>query len=157
MRDHDVKLDFAKNLLEFTADKCHTTCMKAPTKVYSELPKHPDNPIRISRISATSYCRITKKHNQKTHHTFAMSCYDTQQALPDSERNEHTKAETVSPEYHEYIPLFRKVNADQLPPHRPYDHRIDLQEGFEPHFGPLYSVSRPELEALGDWLQENLS
>ena len=27
MRDHDVKLDFAENSLEFTADKCHTTCM----------------------------------------------------------------------------------------------------------------------------------
>ena len=25
MRDHDVKLDFADNYLEFTADKCHTT------------------------------------------------------------------------------------------------------------------------------------
>ena len=25
MRDHDVKLDFTENLLEFTADKCHTT------------------------------------------------------------------------------------------------------------------------------------
>ena len=32
MRDHDVKLDFAKNSLEFTANKCYTTCMKAPTR-----------------------------------------------------------------------------------------------------------------------------
>ena len=64
---------------------------------------------------------------------------------------------TVPPEYHKYLPLFRKVNADQLPPHRPYDHQIELQEGFMPPFGPLYSLSRPELEALQDWLQENLS
>ena len=79
MRDHDVKLDFTENSLEFTADQCHTTCMKAPTKVYSELPKHPDDPIRISMISATSYHRMTKK--KKNHHTFAMSLYDIYRAL----------------------------------------------------------------------------
>ena len=84
MRDHDVKLDFAENSLEFTANKCHTICMKAPTKVYSELPKHLDDPIRISMISATSYRRITKKMNKtKTHHTFAMSLYDIHRALLD--------------------------------------------------------------------------
>ena len=116
MRDHDVKLDFAGNSLEFTADKCHTTCMKAPTKVYSELPKHPDNPIRISMISATGYHRMTKKKNQETHHTFAMSLYDIHQALQDSESDERAMADTVPPKYHEYLPLFRKVNADQLPP-----------------------------------------
>ena len=63
MRDHDVKLDFAENSLEFTADKCRTTCMKTPAKVYSELPKHPDDLIRIAMISATSYHRMTKKKN----------------------------------------------------------------------------------------------
>ena len=45
MRDHDVKLDFAQNSQEFTADKCHTTCMKVPPKVYGELPKHLNDPI----------------------------------------------------------------------------------------------------------------
>ena len=77
-RDHDVKLDKAENSLEFTAHKCHTTCMKAPTKVYSELPKHPEDPIRISMISTISYHGITKK---KTQHTFAMSLYDINQGL----------------------------------------------------------------------------
>ena len=59
MRDHDVKLDLADNSLEFTADKSHTTCMKAPTTVYRELPKHSDDLIQISMISATSYHRMT--------------------------------------------------------------------------------------------------
>ena len=112
MQDHDVKLDFAENLLESTADKCRTTCMKALTKVYSELPQHPDDQIRIAMISATSYHRMTKKKNQKTHHTFAMSLYDIHQALRDSEPDERAMADTVAPEYHEYLPLFRKVNAD---------------------------------------------
>ena len=96
--------------------------MKALTWVYSELPKHPDDPIRICTISATSYRRMTKKKNPKTHNTFAMLLSDIHQALRDGECNERTMAETVPPKYHEYLPLFWKVNADQLPPHRPYDH-----------------------------------
>ena len=106
MWDHDVKLDFAENLLEFTADKYHTTCMKAPTKVYSELPKHPDDLIQISMISATSYDRMTRKKNQPKHHTCAIALYDIHQALWDSEPNKQAMADTVSPEYHEFLPLF---------------------------------------------------
>ena len=87
--------------------------------MYSELPKHPDDPIRILMISAISYHRMTKKKNQETHHTFAMSLYDTNHALRYSESDERAMADTVPPEYHEYLPLFRKVNADQLPPHQP--------------------------------------
>ena len=44
MQDYDVKLDFTGNSLEFTANECHTTCMKATTMVYSELPKYPQRP-----------------------------------------------------------------------------------------------------------------
>ena len=84
---------------------------------------------------------MTKKKNQKNHHTFAMSLYDIHQALWDSEPDERAMPDTVPPEYHEYLPLFRKVNANQLPSHRPYDHQIELQEGFTPPFGPLHSLS----------------
>ena len=93
---------------------------------------------------------MTKKKNQKTHHTFAMSLYDIHLVLRDGESDECTMAETVPSEYHEYLLPFRKIYADQLPPHRPYDHKIDLQEGFEPPFGPRYSLSQPEFEALHD-------
>ena len=131
--------------------------MNAPTKVYSELPKPPDDPIQISRISATSYHRMTKQKNQKTHHTFIMSFHDIYQPLQDSEPDDRAMADTVPPEYYEYLPLFRKINADQQQPHRPYDHQIECQEGFTPTFGPLYSPSRPELEALRNWHQQDLS
>jgi hypothetical protein len=53
--------------------------------------------------------------------------------------------------------MFKKVNADKLPPHCPYDDKIPLVDGFQPLFGPLYSLSCPELEELERWLEENLS
>ena len=55
------------------------------------------------------------------------------------------------------MPLFKKAVADVLPPHRQYDHKITLKEGFTPLFGLIFSLSIPELKALREWLDENLS
>ena len=60
-------------------------------------------------------------------------------------------------EYHEFLPLFLEAVAKALPPHRPYDHKISLREGFTPPFVPLYLLSKTELQALKEWLEENLS
>ena len=65
--------------------------------------------------------------------------------------------ELVPTEYHKFLPLFKKAVADTLPPHRPYNYRITTREGFVPWCGPLYSLSRFELQALQEWLDENLS
>ena len=84
---------------------------------------------------------MSKKKNQQNHHPFAISLHDIHSALRDSESDEQAMTDTVSPEYHEYLPLFRKVNADHLPLHRPYDHQIELQERLTPPFRPLLYLS----------------
>jgi len=38
-----------------------------------------------------------------------------------------------------------------------YDHKIPLKPDFVPPFGPLYSMSKTELETLWTWIQDNLS
>ena len=38
----------------------------------------------------------------------------------------------IPPEYHEFAEVFSKKESDKLPEHRPYDHRIQLQEGATP-------------------------
>src|SRR6266699_6563960 len=63
----------------------------------------------------------------------------------------------IPPEYQEFGNLFYEADANKLPPHRPGDHRIPMREGTAPSFGPLYSLSRQELEALRKWLDENLA
>ena len=59
--------------------------------------------------------------------------------------------------YKEYQDVFEKKNADMLPQHRPYDCGINLQEGTQPPFGPIYSLSQNELAALWEYLDENLA
>ena len=71
---------------------------------------------------------------------------------------ESTRKSSLLPDqYKEYQDVFEKKNADMLPQHRPYDCGIDLQEGSQPPFGPIYSLSQNELAALREYLDENLA
>jgi len=47
-----------------------------------------------------------------------------------------------------------KQAADALPKHRPYDCKIDLQNGTTTPWGPIYPLSEVELKTLREWLAE---
>ncbi|SPC67975.1 uncharacterized protein UHOD_12199 [Ustilago sp. UG-2017b] len=66
-------------------------------------------------------------------------------------------SDIIPPEYHQYLDVFSRVEADKLPPHRTYDHQIPLEEGKSPPFGPIYSLSEHELKTLREYLEENLA
>ena len=78
--------------------------------------------------------------------------YDIDQAFKNKESTEDEILASIPEAYKEFLPLFQKVNADKLPPHCPQDHSIDLKEGFTLPFGSLYSLSRPGLKVLRDWV-----
>ena len=63
---------------------------------------------------------------------------------------------TVPEQYHDYADVFSEAAAASLPPHRPYDHTIDLEEGATPPYGPIYSMSETELKALREHLDDAL-
>jgi hypothetical protein len=63
----------------------------------------------------------------------------------------------IPSEYHDFADVFDKGKASQLPPHRPYDLKIELEEGTSPPLGTIYSLSPVELEALRKFLDENIS
>jgi hypothetical protein len=86
----------------------------------------------------------------------AISLHEISQALEEQSKKPAI-SEIVPPEYHQYLPLFSEAEANKLPPHRPYDHQIPLKDNFTPPFGPIYPLSRTELEALRKSLDENLS
>ncbi len=58
--------------------------------------------------------------------------------------------------YHDLRAVFSKSRASSLPPHRPYDCAIDLLPGTSPPKGCLYSLSRPEREAMERYIQDSL-
>ena len=63
----------------------------------------------------------------------------------------------VPTEYHDYLDVFSKSKGTTLPPRCSYDHKIELEDGATPPFGPIYSLSEVEQLALRQFLDENLS
>ena len=58
--------------------------------------------------------------------------------------------------YHDFLGVFSRRAADALPPHRLYDHKIELVENVSMGYGPLYSQSSEELKLVKQYLIENL-
>ncbi|KAK3523680.1 hypothetical protein QTP70_008614 [Hemibagrus guttatus] len=53
--------------------------------------------------------------------------------------------------------VFSKAKATQLPPHRPWDCAIDLLPNAMPPKSKVYPLSRPETQAMEDYIEEALS
>ena len=66
-------------------------------------------------------------------------------------------ANMVPFQYYDFLPLFTKKRADQLPPHRYVDHEIPLETDKKPPMGQMYSMSVTELQEIRKWIEENLS
>src|SRR6266446_74240 len=62
----------------------------------------------------------------------------------------------VPQEYHEFCNVFSGEKANALAPHRPYDLKINLEEGMKPFHGLIYLLLPPELTALREFLEENV-
>src|SRR6202041_273549 len=61
----------------------------------------------------------------------------------------------IPEEYHDFADVFSKVKANKLPPHRPHNLKINIEEGSTPPLSPIYSLSKTELEWLREFLDEN--
>ncbi len=78
------------------------------------------------------------------------------QELSHEEALEEVKAK-LSSEYHDYLDVFDRAMADQLPPHRPYDHKIELTGERTPPRSRLYHMSGYKLQKVKDYLIEHLN
>src|ERR1700722_17618821 len=63
----------------------------------------------------------------------------------------------IPKKYHDFADVFSEVKANKLLPHRPYDLKINIEEGSTPPLGPIYSLSKTELEALREFLDKNIA
>ena len=66
--------------------------------------------------------------------------------------------ESVPKYLHDYADVFTKQEFDELPPHRPWDHAIELLPGSENRLDcKIYPLSVHEQEKLDEFLEENLN
>ena len=43
--------------------------------------------------------------------------------------------------FHQYLKVFEKVDSERMPLRKPWDHVINLKEGYKPRKGKVYSLS----------------
>ena len=107
-------------------------------------------------IYALSVGRLTRKPADNK--IFSTTIREINKVLDNNPpTNEELIKKHVPAEYHEFAKLFSELQAQKLPQHRRYNHKIRLKDKFTSPFGPLYSLLRNELEELQKWLKEILS
>ena len=144
----------------------------APSSVPAEKPAANSKPAQIAFVSAPAFGLVSRLSGSVSgvlplrfvEDSVSISSTNSPQdpdvfedELPDPPDYQEKLKTMVPPEYHDLLPAFSKTRADTLPPHRPYDHSIDLEPGTTPPYDPLYSLSELELKTLSEWLEENLS
>jgi len=116
----------------------------------------------IQPIGANAFALWNRqKRKDNRIQVFAASMKDIEKALqPKAPTDPRTK---LPPQYHEFLPVFDRSEADKRPPHRgpDIDHKIELNKNAdgttpEPPWGPLYNMSRDELLVLRKTLTELL-
>ncbi|KAH0614368.1 uncharacterized protein H6S33_000004 [Morchella sextelata] len=179
LQHHAAKIQFADRSISFHADRCrqHTAALWASTLASSPLtaatatlppppipprstatttlppPPIPPRPTAPRRTIALSAARFHREAQQPENHLFLLAA---RPAGPNPTSSNPTE-ELVPTTYHQYLHLFQESEAQALPIHRYIDHEIPLQEGKQPPFGPLYSMSSEELKTLREYLDDQLT
>ena len=63
----------------------------------------------------------------------------------------------VPSKYHDFLDLFVDKEATVLPPHHTHDIKIELEQGKNPPFGPIYTLTDKEKAVLRTYLSDNLA
>ena len=71
-------------------------------------------------------------------------------------KQEKSVEEMVPKEYHEFLDVFSEEKAARSPESKPWDHKIDMKEGFEPKSFKNYNLTLEEQIKLDKFLKENL-
>jgi hypothetical protein len=110
----------------------------------------------ISFINAAAFARACKLEGSQA---FQLNLADNPELFSRSasaSASEPPDLSAIPEEYHEFADVFSKTRASHLAEHRPYDLRINIDEDALPPLGPIYSLSATELEALRNFIDENI-
>ena len=62
----------------------------------------------------------------------------------------------VPSEYHEFLDIFNDNRVNHFPDKWPWDHKIEMKEGFEPKSFKVYNLTPAEQTELDRFLKDNL-
>jgi len=73
------------------------------------------------------------------------------------EEKDPVELKTLPQEFAQFKHLFRPEASEKMPPRRTFYHAIDLKEGSEPPWGPVYPMSQYQLNTVKTYLDEMLA
>jgi hypothetical protein len=106
----------------------------------------------ICAIGAAPFLKMATRRDAEI---FAVTLADVEKAL--AKKQETDPKTKLNREYWDLLDVFSRKNADELPEHSSYDHKIELMPGATLTYGPLYSMSENELKVLRKYLIEHLN
>lgn len=74
----------------------------------------------------------------------------------DDDEDNDINIEDIPIHYRDVSNVFSKSKADKLPPHRPVDCKIVLEDDATLHYGPIYPLSEQESQALKEYIDDML-
>lgn len=125
-----------------------------PQKPKSMTPPLLSSLIDISVVSPSSFSQMVRQNHDSA---YLLDVAEIETLCSAEVEIQNPESPTLPSKYAEFEPIFSKVEADHLPPHRPYDHTIPVVEGGKVPFGPVYNLSQVELKALHEYIKENLA
>jgi hypothetical protein len=157
LKKHNPTPNWADNVWEFNDPYCTKHCNQTPTPArlhgLRDVPKKYIPSLNYRDIAAVSL-RACYAYAKRGYQMAIVTLEDIDEAL----KQEGDEIAIQLPEaLRDFVDVFSPKKADQLPPHRSYDHEIRLNSDKKLPFGRIYSMSREELQTLRAWLDENLA
>lgn len=142
---HNPEIDWHVQEIKFS--RCPELCGFEPE--WNRTINEDENGDRLFLFDVPGYCQREEIIRRVT------TSSELAQAANAAKPKQHWK-NIVPSRYHEFADIFTKEGFDELPPHRPWDHAIELKPGSEPRDCKVYPISPNEDQALRDFIEENL-
>ena len=131
LSEHNPDIDWSLGKIKWRSDHCKKHCLPSS--------------IKIEYMTEEQMLREPKDQI----HVFGMAVFHDEDGEDISLR--------LIDYYKDYADIFSEEKIHALPEHGKYDHKIELQPGTTPPFGPIYPLSESELRVLRKYLDEMLA
>jgi len=128
LKDHNPDINWEKSSLKWRSEYCKAHCLRKERRIEF---------ITEEELLAEDPDNI-----------FVMGM-----ALYTDEDGDDIKVK-ILPEYQDSADIFSQERINALPEHTKYDHRVDLVPDAKLPNGPIYPLSKKELDALWDYIKE---
>ncbi len=91
----------------------------------------------------------------ETDHLWVQAKTSASQALA-HEHEDNTKKAKLPSEYAKWRKVFDKQTSEQFPILHPWDHAIELKDGFKPKISKIYPLNIHEDQLMNKWINEQL-